>query len=151
MAFRVVAPSVRSLQAPAAPRILLVDDDPTVLQALTRILLRNRYLVREATNGRDALESLSNQWFDAVVADVRMHPVDGFEILQRAREFDASLPVILMSGYPDPDASTRAHDAGAFRYLTKPIPLRNLLETAAAAVELRRARHRANSSSRDGA
>jgi len=136
--FRVSEPEVKPLFAPARPRVLLVDDEPLVLKVFGRSLVRNKYLVREALTGGHALELLSGQWFDVVVADVRMHPMDGFELLARTRELDVSIPVILVSGFPDVGAPARARELGAFAYIAKPVLLEVLRATVRSAVERRR-------------
>lgn len=118
--------------------MLLVDDEPLVLKIFASSLIGHKYLVREALNGADALDVLARAWFDVVVADVRMQPVDGFELLARTRELEPSIPVVLVSGHLDSAASARAHDLGAFAYLAKPVPLEALLATVRWAVALRR-------------
>src|SRR5262245_12441347 len=115
--------------------VLLVDDDPLIRRATARLLRHVGHTVEEHGDGEAALSALSRGGFDLVLTDVAMPQVDGLTLLRRIRQFDAELPVILMTGKPELSSAVTAVELGAQRYLTKPFDydtLRSTVERAAA-------------------
>lgn len=102
-------------------KVLLVDDDAAVRNALRRVLERRGYQVFACSSGVEALEHLSSGGFDAMVSDVRMPGMSGLKLLRAVREHDLDLPVILVTGNPDLASATEAVEYGAFQYLIKPV------------------------------
>ncbi len=106
-------------------RVLLVDDEPSILQALTRVLrlTREPWDVHVAPAAAPALEALQTQDFDLLVSDVHMPGKDGLQLLGevRALERTRDLPVIILTGAHDPDLKRRALDLGATDLLNKPV------------------------------
>lgn len=123
-------------QAPA--RVLIVDDEPTLLTMLGRMLTAWGYEAITAPDGQEALRRLSNERFDAVVSDITMPGMDGLEMLAAVRAHDMDLPVILITGYPSLETAMRAIEHGAFQYLRKPVKFAELREVLASAVNLGR-------------
>jgi PAS domain S-box-containing protein len=115
--------------------VLLVEDDDAVRAATRRILTLAGYTVVDAVNGRDALEKFdaADPPVDLVLSDVAMPEMNGRELARTLRERGARVPVILASGYADPDAGD---DGGGVRVLQKPLDARAL--TAALEEALRR-------------
>mgnify|MGYP003483979166 CR=1 FL=1 len=75
------------MTALTANRVLVVDDDPTILRTL-RINLRARgFEVETVTNGRDALSTVADEWADVIVLDLGLPDIDGIEVLRRIRLF----------------------------------------------------------------
>jgi EAL domain-containing protein (putative c-di-GMP-specific phosphodiesterase class I) len=109
-------------------RLLLVDDDPAILQAYSRVIARHGVTVDTATNGKEAAERLSAGAFDVILSDISMPEMTGLEFLRAVRERDLDVPVILMTGEPGLESAIRAVEYGAFRYLTKPVAERELWE-----------------------
>jgi len=100
------------------PRILVVDDEPAVQQALSRAFALERYRVELAGDGLEALDVLAEERFDAVVLDVMMPGLSGLEVCRRLRASGDHSPVLMLT----------ARDAiGADDYLVKPFALRELL------------------------
>ena len=131
-------------QALAAPgRVLLVDDQPELRRLFRRNLSRAGHDVVEAWNGLAAVELARNSEFDLVISDVRMPDMSGIELLKALYEHDPDLPVVLVSGSPDPDTANEAVGYGAFAYLMKPVPFELMRENAARAIALRRLRAQA--------
>lgn len=124
----------------AAPkgRVLLVDDDDLVLRSLERALARSGYEVVTASNGRMATERLDGLQVDLVLSDISMPGMSGIQLLQRVRERDLDVPVILMTGTPTLDTATRAIQLGVLGYLTKPVDLKDLIAEADRAVQMNR-------------
>lgn len=110
--------------AKATPRLLLVDDDPSLLSALSCVLEREGYAVMAFPSGRaacSALEELDPSAFDAVITDFAMPGADGLEVMHRVHQLDPTIPVLLMTGVPSLDTAVKALERGAFKFLTKPV------------------------------
>lgn len=124
--------------------LLVVDDNPTNRDLLTRQLARHGYIVAAAADGAEALERLADQDFDLVLLDVIMPGMDGVETLHRLKSDDrlAAIPVIMLSSLDEVESAIRCIEAGAEEYITKPVQP-NLLEARIAAnLEVRRLRER---------
>jgi len=122
--------------AEARASILVVDDDAAVLKVTRRRLERGGHRVVACSSGREALEKLTRETFDAMVSDVRMPGMNGMELLRAVREHDLDLPVLLVTGDPALDSATAAVAYGAFQYLTKPVSSGQLEESVARAANL---------------
>ena len=109
------------------PRVLLVDDDPVNLFALTRTLRMAGFATVSAANGETALKLIDAERFDAVVTDVRMPRMDGLELLQNIRARFPSLPVILMTGAIEDDIRQAASTWGATALFEKPVDRTDLI------------------------
>ncbi len=110
----------------AAVRILVVDDEPAVRNALDRALRLERYEVRLAGDGADALAQLADEPADAIVLDVAMPGIDGLEVCRRLREAGDRTPVLMLTARETVDDRVAGLDAGADDYLVKPFALREL-------------------------
>ncbi len=108
-------------------RILVVDDEPAVQQALSRALTLERYEVAAAADGGEALAMLGLTPYDAVILDVSMPEVDGLEVCRRLRESGDHTPVLMLTARDDIDDRVAGLDAGADDYLVKPFALRELM------------------------
>ena len=107
-----------------ARRVLVVDDDPDILDALSEILEVEGYHVQRARNGREALQRLEQELPDLVLLDLMMPVMDGWEF---ARSLDpgARPPIIVLSA--DRNVSAKAKEIGALGWLGKPFELSELL------------------------
>jgi YesN/AraC family two-component response regulator len=110
----------------ASGRILLVDDDPTVLEALSAALVPT-YEVINARTGVSALETIIRHAPDLILLDNVLPDVSGVTILRILRQAYSSLPVILMTGFGSEDLAIEAFRGGVRDYLKKPINLHDLL------------------------
>jgi two-component system, OmpR family, response regulator MprA len=108
-------------------RILVVDDEPAVQNALFRALTLEHYDVAQASNGQQALERLGALSYDAVILDIAMPHMDGLEVCRRVREGGDSTPVLMLTARGEVDDRVAGLDAGADDYLVKPFALRELL------------------------
>lgn len=108
--------------------ILLVDDEPDMLSLLAKMLVAAGHETVTVDNGGAAIERLGNSPFNLMVTDVRMHPVNGIEVLAAARKLKPDMPVIMLSAYADSATIQKAENLGAFAYLTKPFKLAELLD-----------------------
>ena len=101
-------------------RILVVDDNLEMARTLAQGLLDRGYDAVAVGSGRQALDRLEAETFDAVVTDLRMPNVDGLEILAASRKLDPDRPVIVMTAYSAIDTAVESIRQGAHHYLTKP-------------------------------
>ena len=108
-------------------RILVVDDEPAVQNALSRALALERYQVSQAADGREALERLGAAPFEVVILDISMPHVDGLEVCRRLRKGGDRTPVLMLTAREEVDDRVAGLDAGADDYLVKPFALRELL------------------------
>ncbi len=123
----------------AKPRhILLVDDDPSILRGLSRVLRSRGYLISTANNGTEAVALVGKNDFDAILTDIAMPGMDGITLLREVRTHDLHVPVILVTGEPAVDTAVQALEYGALHYLTKPVPLDALERALDKAVQLHR-------------
>jgi two-component system response regulator MprA len=108
-------------------RILVVDDEPAVQNALFRALTLERYDVSSARDGLQALEMLGSQPYEAIILDIAMPHVDGLEVCKRLRDGGDVTPVLMLTARGEVDDRVAGLDAGADDYLIKPFALRELL------------------------
>src|SRR6478609_6042476 len=102
-------------------RMLVVDDDPEILRAVSRTLRAAGHEVDLAAQGTEAIERIGTHPYDVVLSDIAMPGMDGVKLLQAIRSKDLHVPVILVTGEPTVDSAVQALELGAFRYLTKPV------------------------------
>jgi signal transduction histidine kinase/CheY-like chemotaxis protein len=118
------------------PHILVVDDDPGILD-LTRDILSSSYRVTTAGSVKAAQEYLRSEPFDLVLTDMIMPEVGGMELLKYLRLHHVDIPVIVFTGYANFQDAVNAVKLGAFDYLTKPIQIEILQHAIARAVKFR--------------
>jgi DNA-binding NtrC family response regulator len=120
-------------------RILLVDDEPSILTVLTTLLKAEGYEVFSALGGEKATELLNNEEFDLLLSDIRMAPINGMELLKLAHDEQPNLSVIMLTAYGSVETAIEALKLGAFDYVTKPFKVDELLITVQRAIEYRKA------------
>jgi two-component system response regulator MprA len=108
-------------------RILVVDDEPAVQNALFRALTLEHYDVTSAKDGAQALEMLGSRPYEAIILDVAMPHMDGLEVCKRLRAGGDATPVLMLTARGEIDDRVAGLDAGADDYLIKPFALRELL------------------------
>jgi two-component system, NtrC family, nitrogen regulation response regulator NtrX len=138
---------VRPAAPPKAPRkggpqmtkrILVVDDEIGVREALELLLEERGYLVATAARGSDALGLLAGEGIDLVLSDVAMPGMDGIELVERIKAQKPELPVIMISAHGELETAVRAVRAGAYDYLLKPLDEDRLFHTLEKALEYSR-------------
>ncbi len=117
-------------------RILIVDDEPKMTQAVAAALRRSGCECLTANDGEQALEIFEQHGADVVITDRRMPRMDGLELMGRLLRIRADLPVIVVTAYGDVRSAVNAMRQGAFHYLTKPFDLDELRSLVARALEL---------------
>ncbi len=101
-------------------RILVVDDEPGIRQALRQMLEYEGYQVRDAKDGPAALAAYSEEPADLVLLDIKMAPMDGLDVLDRLRAKDPDVVVVMISGHGSVETAVEALKRGAFDFLEKP-------------------------------
>jgi two-component system, OmpR family, response regulator MprA len=108
------------------PRVLVVDDDPQLREALSRALELDGYDVSTASNGVKALDAISSARPDLMVLDVMMPYVGGLDVCRTLRERKDRLPILVLTARDEVGDRVAGLDAGADDYLTKPFALEEL-------------------------
>lgn len=107
--------------------VLIVDDDPGMLQSLQDILELEGYQVLLASQPDEALQILSQHRVAVVLSDIRMGEISGLDLLQIVRRHYGDIPVYLMTAYTEPEIIQKAEDLGS-PTLGKPLDLAQLLQ-----------------------
>ena len=106
--------------------VLIVDDERTLARAIKAFLTESGYEAEVAGDAEQALRLLETMHPDVVFCDVRLPGMNGIELLRRIREFDAAIPVIIMTAHGTIEGAVEAVKLGAFDYLKKPVDLEEL-------------------------
>ena len=122
----------------SAFRVLIVDDQQSVRDAIARLLATRGYDAATAESGAAAMARLEAEYFDVMLCDVAMPTMSGLELLSAALLLDRDLPVLMLSGVNDIATARDALARGAMDYLKKPIELDDLDEVVRAAAHHRR-------------
>src|SRR6185503_18193608 len=113
-----------AIEAPRPqPRILVVDDEPHVVQIFQDLLAQRGYEVTSSSNGDDAIVKVTTGRFDLVLTDINLPGVDGLEVVRAAKAADKDTVVILITGYASTTTAIDALRQGAYDYITKPFDL----------------------------
>ena len=111
-------------------KILIVDDEPTILMTLSHLLNNKETTVITSSRMEEAEEALSRYAFDLVIADIRlsgMYGIEGLELLSFIKKMHAETEVIIMTAYGSDEIREDAYRRGAFHYYEKPIDLSHLV------------------------
>lgn len=108
-------------------KILLVDDERQLTQALSAILKQNKYSVDCANNGEDGLDLAQSGIYDLVILDIMMPKIDGITLLKEIRKSRLDVPVLMLTAKSDTTDKIAGLNLGADDYLTKPFNTEELL------------------------
>src|SRR2546429_1416299 len=107
-------------------KILVVDDEKSILLLLKEALTQWGYQVTTASSAAEGLELLKNGLFDAIISDIRMPDMSGLDLLREIRKQDETIEVVMMTGYPTIASAGQALKEAAYDYLSKPLILDKL-------------------------
>ena len=113
-------------------KILIVDDEPTILMTLSHLLSSKDTVVITSSRIEEAEEALSRYVFDLAIADIRlsgMYGIEGLELLSYIKQKSPSTEVIIMTAYGSDEIREDAYRRGAFHYYEKPIDIGHLIST----------------------
>jgi DNA-binding NtrC family response regulator len=122
----------------ASERILIVDDEDGMRRLLSRVLTREGYETSAVANGAEALRLVASERFDLVVTDIKMPEMDGLQLLAELKEYEPSLPIIVITAYGTIENAVQALRSGAYDYIAKPFENDEIKLTVAKAFERER-------------
>ncbi len=121
---------------PAAARVLVVDDEPDILELIELALVRMGLQVEHAANVREALQQLDGKHYDLCLTDMRLPDGDGLEVVRHIATRHPSVPVAVITAHGNMENAVSVLKAGAFDYLSKPVSLEQLRALVKAALKL---------------
>ncbi len=116
-------------------KILIVDDNKSLLEGMTETLVRESYSVTPSESGEAALKMLARENFAVLLTDLRLPDISGLDMLKKMGEMKISTPVIVITAYGTVDIAVEAMKLGAFDFLTKPFPADEIVVKVKKAVE----------------
>ena len=119
-----------SVNAPAerdGARVLVVDDEPSIVDAISMTLRHQGYSVEAAESGKDALAMVTKWRPDVIVLDVMLPDVDGFEVARRLSADNEPVPILFLSALDNTEDKVRGLTIGGYDYVTKPFSLEELI------------------------
>jgi signal transduction histidine kinase len=119
----------------SGPRILIVDDEDSVVVTLRGILELDGYEITATTSANEARELMQREYFDVVLTDLRMDGVEGTELLKELHDRASETAAIVLTGYASVDSAVLALREGAYDYLLKPCEVLDLRTTVKRAIE----------------
>ena len=133
------------------PSILIIDDEKSIRKTLNEILSFEGYKIDEASDGEEGLKKFKDKSYDIVLCDIKMPKLDGIEFLEKAKEINDEVPIIIISGHGNIETAVEAVKKGAYDYISKPpdlnrmlITLRNAMEKTSLVAETRVLKRRAS-------
>lgn len=110
-------------------KILIIEDEKSLVRALEIKLVREGYVVSTVSNGEQAIALLANETYSLIISDLMMPKVDGFQVLQMIKENNIKTPVIILTNLSQPEDEKRVLDLGASHFLVKSdTPLLSIIE-----------------------
>ena len=128
------AAPARPLTGATRPRVLVVDDEASIRDLLSKTLALAEYEVDVAPDGRSALERMRMYPYDLLIADLKMPGMDGLTVIREAKRYKVDLPVIIITGFSTESSAIEAVNLGVAGYLTKPFRVPQVLAAASKAL-----------------
>jgi PAS domain S-box-containing protein len=121
--------------------VMIIDDDPESLRALSKMLIQQRYIVRSFPSGPSALRSAEKEPPDLILLDIRMPGIDGFEVCTRLKENDtlSEIPILFLSAVDETEGKVKAFELGAADFITKPFQIEEVLARVKTHISLKEA------------
>ncbi len=120
-----------------AQHILVVDDEMSICEILSKYLSKNGYDVLQAQSAEKAIEIMKEKNVDLVLTDIKMPGMTGVDLLKWIKGYNDFIPVIMTTGFPTLDTAIEALKLGAYDYLNKPFHLEEIVEKVARALQTR--------------
>ena len=128
------ASDVAIVSGDSRQRVLVVDDEEGIRDLLSRTLALAEYEVDTTGDGVSALESIRNDGYSLMFADLRMPGMDGLTLIRQVKQINPQLPIIIITGYSSESSAIEAVNLGVVGYLTKPVGIPQVLAAAAKAL-----------------
>jgi two-component system, NtrC family, nitrogen regulation response regulator NtrX len=120
------------------PTVLIVDDEPTILQSLSGILSDEGFKALTASNGYEALKMIEEESPDLVLLDIWMPGLDGIETLKEIKKYNPHIQVVIITGHGNVETAVKATKMGAFDLIEKPLSIDKIVVTINNALNFRR-------------
>ena len=117
------------------PKILIIDDDPSICKIFERFLSTHNYEVLTLNDGQEGLSLLRSEFFNLIILNIRLPGIDGLSLLSKIKHFSPDTEVIMITGHSNTETAIQSFQLGACDYLTKPIELNLLLQIVKKALE----------------
>lgn len=108
-------------------KILIAEDDRELRNLFSRVLTKSGYAVRQAQNGKEALDSLESEYADLIISDIMMPVMNGYELVRTLRERGSQTPVLMITAKEAFDDMRLGYGAGTDDYMVKPINLSEMV------------------------
>ncbi len=108
-------------------KILVIDDEKSIRDALIEILTYEHHEVADAKSGYEGLEKIENEKFDVVLCDIKMPKMDGIEVLEQVHTKYPDIPVVMITGHGSVETAVEALKKGAYDFIEKPLDINRLL------------------------
>jgi DNA-binding response OmpR family regulator len=131
------ASPAQTVGAAERERILVCDDDPRMRDTIVEAMAAERMDVDSADRAVDAIQRIMRTSYRALILDLKLPGLGGLDAISVVKRFDASLPIIVMTGHASYEVEQAARAAGIFYYLVKPFNLDELVAAVRAAVRFR--------------
>jgi DNA-binding response OmpR family regulator len=131
------ASATQAAAAAERERILVCDDDPRMRETIVEVLAAEGLDVETADRAVDAIQRVMRTSYRALILDLKLPGLGGLDAIAVVKRFDASLPIIVMTGHASYDVEQAARAAGIFYYLVKPFNLEELVAAVRAAIRFR--------------
>jgi DNA-binding NtrC family response regulator len=109
--------------------ILIIDDEKAIRKSLSEILSYEGYKIDESGDGEEGFRKFKEKEYDVILCDIKMPKMDGIEFLEKAKESNPDIPIIMISGHGTIETAVEAVKKGAYDYISKPPDLNRLLIT----------------------
>lgn len=116
------------------PRVMVVDDEASIRDLLSKTLALAEYDVDMSPDGRSALEQMRLHPYDLLIADMKLPGMDGLTLIREARRYKSALPVIIITGFSTESMAIEAVNLGVSGYLTKPFRVPEVLKAVSKAL-----------------
>jgi two-component system response regulator PilR (NtrC family) len=116
------------------PTILVVDDELSMREFLKILLEKEGYQVSTASEASSAIDLIKSQNFDLVLSDIKMPGMGGLSLLEKIKEINSLLPVIMITAFASPENAVNAMKSGAFDYITKPFKVDEIIKIIKSAI-----------------
>lgn len=110
-----------------ARRIIFIDDDPNMRRMVALYLGEEDFQLETEGSPRKGLLKIKEQSYDLVISDIQMPDMDGFTMIRRIREFNSSVPILVISAFGEKDVMSKARAAGATEIIEKPFDREKLI------------------------
>ena len=108
-------------------KILIAEDDSELRQLFQRVLTRNGYLVREVSNGQEALDALDQEYTDLIISDIMMPVMDGYELVRTLRDSGSQIPILMITAKDAFDDMRLGFLSGTDDYMVKPVNINEMV------------------------